>query len=67
MGSSVKCGADTGPKCPACNWRMSVIRRTPHPVYGIGYELQTFECRECDLEIMRSADQHGLPHASDAP
>jgi hypothetical protein len=44
---------------------MSVTRRTPHPIYGLTYELQTFVCRTCQDEITRSADGHGLPHAYD--
>ena len=45
---------------------MYVIRRTPHPLYGNTYELQTFKCRTCGDEIERSADQSGLPHVNDA-
>jgi len=59
-------GGDNGPNCPSCTWMMHVKRRTPHPVYGHAYELQTFECRACRFEIERSADQSGLPHLSDA-
>jgi len=43
-----------------------VTRRTPHPLYGCNYELQTFECRTCGYETERSADRSGLPHLSDA-
>ena len=45
---------------------MNVTRRTPHPLYGCNYELQTFECRTCGYETERSADRSGLPHLSDA-
>jgi hypothetical protein len=55
-------GADVGPKCPTCGWMMLVTRRTPHPVHGNKYELQTFRCRTCEGEIERSADRDGLPH-----
>jgi hypothetical protein len=59
-------GAHEGPKCSLCNRTMCVTRRTPHPIYGDTYELQTFECRTCGYEIERSADRSGLPHLSDA-
>jgi len=45
---------------------MRLTRRVPHPLYGYDYELQSFECRACALEINRSADIAGLPHANDA-
>jgi hypothetical protein len=61
-----KFGAHNGPICPTCNRQMIVNRRTPHPLYGNTYELQTFECRTCPKEIERSADRAGLPHVSDA-
>ena len=62
----IRFGAHDGPICPTCNRQMIVNRRTPHPLYGSTYELQTFECRTCPYEIERSADRAGLPHASDA-
>jgi hypothetical protein len=62
----IRFGAHDGPLCPACNWKMRVSRRTPHPLYGHTYELQTFECWTCRSEIERSADKSGLPHLSDA-
>ena len=55
-----------GPTCPACICTMYVTRRTPHPLYGSTYELQTFECWTCKYEVDRSADRSGLPHLSDA-
>ena len=36
-------------------------RRAPHPLYGIEYELQSFECRTCARETNRSADSAGPP------
>jgi hypothetical protein len=66
MPTQIRCGAHQGPTCPACARTMNVTRRTPHPIYGDTYELQTFECRTCKLEIERSADRIGLPHPSDA-
>ena len=66
MLTPIRFGAHEGPTCPACARTMNVIRRTPHPIYGDTYELQTFECRTCKLEIERSADRNGFPHLSDA-
>jgi C4-type Zn-finger protein len=66
MRMQVRFGAHDGPICPACNRQMNVTRRTPHPLHGHTYELQTFECRKCWYEIKRSADRAGLPHVSDA-
>jgi hypothetical protein len=62
----IRFGSHQGPTCPACERIMNVIRRTPHPIYGDTYELQTFECRTCKFETERSADRSGLPHLSDA-
>jgi hypothetical protein len=45
---------------------MNVTRRSPHPLHGDAYELQTFECQTCKREIKRSSDRIGLPHPSDA-
>jgi hypothetical protein len=45
---------------------MHVTRRSPHPLFGNAYELQTFECQICGGEIKRSSDGSGLPHASEA-
>ena len=62
----IRFGAHKGPTCPACTGTMYVTRRTPHPIYGSAYELQTFECRTCKYEVDRSADRSGLPHLSEA-
>jgi hypothetical protein len=59
-------GAHDGPICPACNRQINVTRRTPHPLFGYSYELQTFECWACRYKIEQSADWVGLPHARDA-
>lgn len=66
MFMQMRCGAHQGPTCPSCTRTMYVTRRTPHPIYGDTYELQTFECRTCGYEAERSADRSGLPHLSDA-
>jgi hypothetical protein len=54
------------PTCKTCRQVMRLTRRTPHPLYGIEYELQSFACRQCSQEIHRSADGAGLLHTSDA-
>jgi hypothetical protein len=59
-------GANNGPICAKCNRLMHIARRSPHPIYGNSYEMQIFECRNCKIEIERSADEDGCPHASDA-
>ena len=61
----IRFGVDEGPNCPTCNRQMNITRRTPHPIYGCAYELQTFECRICRLEVDRSADRAGHPHLSE--
>ena len=66
MQMQVRFGAHDGPTCPTCLGAMGVTRRTPHPIYGSSYELQTFECPKCRYETERSADRSGLPHLSDA-
>jgi hypothetical protein len=58
--NSAQVGADNGLICPSCRQMMRVARRTPHPLYGNEYELQTFICRTCGDEIQRSADRDGL-------
>jgi hypothetical protein len=37
-----------GPLCPKCGAPMSIIRI--EPLGGRGYDLRTFECRECQLQ-----------------
>ena len=37
-------------------------RRAPRPVFGVGYERQTFACRKCRHEMERNADSQGKPH-----
>ena len=59
-------GANNGPICARCNRLMHIARRSPHPLYGNAYEMQIFECRNCKIQIERSADGSGRPHASDA-
>lgn len=44
---------------------MRLTRRSPHPLYGLTYELQSYECRTCGEETHRSADGGGFPHALD--
>jgi hypothetical protein len=56
---AVSFGADENPVCPECKSRMFLTRRAPHPIYGIEFEKQTFECRACRYEIQRSADRLG--------
>jgi hypothetical protein len=38
---------------------MRLTRRAPHPIHGIEFEQQTFECRSCRHEIERNADRWG--------
>jgi hypothetical protein len=59
-------GANDSPICPRCGTAMQLKRRTPHPLYGYDYELQSFACQGCGREIHRSADAAGLPHHRDA-
>jgi predicted RNA-binding Zn-ribbon protein involved in translation (DUF1610 family) len=54
------------PVCTTCGWPMNVTRRSPHPLHGIAYEIQTFECGTCGREMTRSSDRIGLPHPSEA-
>jgi hypothetical protein len=42
---------------------MHLIRRGPHSDFGAGFERQTFLCPKCNVEIERSADKKGQPHA----
>jgi hypothetical protein len=46
-------GATDTPPCPECRNIMRLTRRTPHPVRGHAFELQTFTCRICQHEIER--------------
>ena len=52
-------GATDTPECPLCKNRMGLTRRTPHPTYGHGFELQTFTCLVCHHQIERAADRMG--------
>jgi hypothetical protein len=52
-------GASDTPACPECKNLMRLTRRTPHPVRGNAFELQTFTCRVCQHEVTRSADRSG--------
>ena len=56
-------GVDNPPSC--CRQGMRLTLREPHPLYGLDYELQSFECRKCGRNIERSADGAGLSHVSD--
>jgi len=53
-------GVNFPPVC--CRRDMRLTRRAPHPLYGLEYELQSSECRICDLDIDRSADGAGSPY-----
>jgi hypothetical protein len=63
----VRFGATDNPPCPQCKSRMCITRRTPHPVYGMEFERQTFECRSCRYEIERNADRVGEILEKSAP
>jgi hypothetical protein len=39
-----------GPLCPKCGTGMLIINIEP---LGLGYDLRTFECRECQREEMK--------------
>jgi hypothetical protein len=39
-----------GPLCPKCGTAMLIISIEP---LGLGYDLRTFECRECQREEMK--------------
>ena len=49
-------GATDNPICPKCRNLMRLTRRSPHPIRGYVFELQTFTCRVCQFEIQRDAD-----------
>jgi hypothetical protein len=57
-------GSHQTPICSECRALMHLIRRTPHPIYGSGWEKQIFACSKCIHAIERSADKDGLPHAA---
>jgi hypothetical protein len=40
----------TSPLCPKCGTAMLIIRME---CLGLGYDLRTFECRECQREEMK--------------
>jgi hypothetical protein len=52
-------GATDTPSCPECKNIMCLTRRTPHPIRGHAFELQTFTCWVCKHEIERVADIGG--------
>ena len=52
-------GANDTPVCPRCKTSMNLTRRAPHMVYGIEFESQTFVCRLCRNEFVRTADALG--------
>jgi hypothetical protein len=61
----VRFGANDHPTCSECNDLMRLTRRTPHPIHGIEFERQTFECRSCGHEVERNADRLGeIPEKS---
>jgi hypothetical protein len=39
-----------GPLCPKCGTAMLIIRIEP---IGLGYDLRTFECSECQRQEMK--------------
>jgi hypothetical protein len=44
---------------------MRLTRRAPHPIHGVEFEQQTFECRSCRHVIERNADRLGeIPEKS---
>jgi hypothetical protein len=62
---AVRFGANDHPICAECKNLMRLTRRVPHPIHGIDFEQQTFECRSCRYEIERSADRLGeIPEKS---
>lgn len=52
-------GATDTLTCPQCKGRMCLTRRSPHPIRGYAFELQTFSCTACSYEIQRTADRSG--------
>ena len=55
----IRFGAADTPTCPECKYLMRLTRRTPHPVRGYNFELQTLTCRVCQHEVERTADRRG--------
>jgi hypothetical protein len=56
---SIGFGIDDTPTCLECKGRMHLTRRAPHPIHGNAFELQTFTCGTCRLEIERGVDRLG--------
>jgi hypothetical protein len=56
---TLRFGATDNPICPKCRNLMRLTRRSPHPVRGHVFELQTFTCRVCEHEVQRDADRLG--------
>jgi hypothetical protein len=52
-------GIDDRLRCPDCGGTLDLRRRTPDPLHGIHYELQTFLCRSCGRDTLRSVDSLG--------
>jgi hypothetical protein len=52
-------GAADSLVCPQCKYLMCLTRRTPHPVLGYNFELQTFTCAACRHEIERTTNREG--------
>jgi hypothetical protein len=62
---AVRFGANDHPTCSKCKDLMRLTRRAPHPIHGIEFEQQTFECRSCGHEVERNADRLGeIPERS---
>jgi hypothetical protein len=55
-------GVENLPICQTCHRSMQMTRRSPHPIFGNDFELQSFECRRCGVQNLRSVDENGLPH-----
>ena len=55
----IRFGVNDTPTCPECRSGMRLSRRSPHPVRGYDYEMQTFTCRSCQHDIVRAADVSG--------
>ena len=57
--AAVSFGINDRPSCPRCKNGMRITGRSPHPLYGLNFEFQTFACRVCRCEISRNADIAG--------